>query len=183
MKKQLISLFLILYLAAPALAVNKIYVESETAVTFADGAQTPTVTITFSALATLTGRVSAQYDRGAGSLAPCFRWRATAQLTGTNVVGQTIEYYLATSNGTNIDGEVGTADAALASVNVLPALKYLGSVPVVQTTTNTNTTGSGVYCTSARYVSVVVWNASSLPFKTDTAVHKFSLIPFAPEVQ
>jgi hypothetical protein len=183
MKRWLSSLVLVLLLAGPALAVNKIYVDPETAITFGDSAQTPTVTITLSALASAAGRVSAQLDRGATARAMCYRWEGTFQLTGTNVVGATIDLYLATSNGSHVDGEVGTADAALSSVNKLLNLRFMGSVIVDQTTTNTDMTGSGTYCTSARYFSLVVYDNTTLPLKTDTATSHVTLTPIPMEIQ
>lgn len=183
LRKFLSSVLVVLVLVAPALGANKLYVTPETVITFADSAQTPTATITLSALATVTGRVSAQHDRGAGAHAMCYLWFATFQLTGTNVVGSTIDLYLALSDGTNVDGSVGTADAALASVNNLLALRFIGSLPVYQTTTNTAMNTSGFYCTAARYMSLVVYNATTLPLKTDTGVHKVSFFPMPMEIQ
>lgn len=183
LRSRFLALLLCLCLAVPVWAENDLYVSPETAITFADSAQTPTRNLTLSALATVTGRVSAQHDRGASPFAPCYLWRATFQLTGTNVVGATIELYLATSDGTNVDGQVGTADAALSSVNKLSNLRFIGSVVVDQTTTNTSMTGSGTYCTMARYFSVVVYNATTLPLKTDTAVNMVSMTPIPMSVQ
>lgn len=178
----LLTLFLV---ATPsAWAVNKIYVNPETAITFGDSAQSPSATITLANLATVTGRVSAQYDRGAGAHATCYAWRFTSSLTGTNVVGATIDVYMATSDGTNTDGQVATTDTALASSNVLPALQRLGSLIVTQTTTNTNMTSSGdFYCTSSRYLSLVIYNATTLSMQNSTSVHKFVLTPVPLEIQ
>lgn len=161
---------------------NKIYVNPETAITFADSAQSPSAIITFSALASGAGRISAQYDRGASARAAWYKWRFTCQLTGTNVVGAVIDLFLATSDGTNIDGEVGTSDAALTTDkrrNLLP----IGSLTVDQTTSNTTMTASGLLYVPDRYLSLGVWNGTTLAFKTDTAVHKFSLTPMPPEIQ
>ena len=181
--RRLVGLvWVVLLLAVPAWAVNKIYVNPETAITFADSAQSPSATLTFSALASGAGRISAQFDRGAGAIAMCYVWRATNSLSGTNVVGAAIEYFLATSDGTNIDGQVGTSDAALAS-DKRNNLKFLGLLIVDQTTTNTNMTASGTVCTSSRYLSIGVWNATTLAFQTSTSAHKFSLTPIPMEIQ
>jgi len=55
---------------------------------------------------------------------------------------------------------------------------------VDQTTTNTTMGAafSNIQIDEA-YFSVCVWNASSLPFKTDTAVHGIVMTPMDIEVQ
>jgi hypothetical protein len=164
---------------------NKIYVNRETAITFADSAQTPTVSITLANLATVTGRYSPQHDRGASAHAAMYKWRFTSQLTGTNVVGAEIELYLITANGTgvaNIDGGLGTTDAALAT-DKRRNLKYIGSLVVDQTTTNTTMTASGYVFIPSRYISLGVWNATTLSMRNDTSVHTFTLTPAPWEVQ
>jgi hypothetical protein len=167
---------------ASVAATSKQYVNEESAITFADSAQTPSYTFTLSALAGGAGRISARGDRGASAHAQDYKWRCTVQLTGTNVVSTTIEWYLSSSDGTNPDGQIGTADAALTTDkrnNLIP----LGVTVVDQTTTNTNITASGSVRVSDRYVSFGVWNATALPFKTDTAVHGCKLTPIPAEMQ
>ena len=171
-------------LALPAWGANKIYVTPESAITFGDSAQSPSATITLANLATVTGRVSAQFDRGTGAHAACYAWRFTSSLSGTNVVGATIDLYIATSDGTNTDGQVSTSDSALAGSNVLLALQRLGSLAVTQTTTNTNMTSSGdFFCTASRFLSLVVYNATTLSMQNSTSVHKFVLTPVPLEIQ
>lgn len=161
---------------------SKIYTALETTLTFADSAQTPSATLTLTALASLAGRVSARFDRGAGSHASLYWWQLNCALTGTNVVGDTVEVYAFESDGTNVDGQIGTADAALASAKRNNA-KYLGILQVDQTTSNTLMTVSGTIFLVQRYISIGVWNASSLPFQTSTAVHSVKLTPAPFEAQ
>ena len=168
------------------MATSKQYINPESAITFADSAQTPTVTITLTALQTVTGRVSAQYDRGASARAAHFKWTFTTQLNGTNIVGAEVQLYIARGDGTaagQIDGNVGTTDAALASANKVNNLQYLGSLIVDQTTTNTTMTVSGYCFIPSRYISLVVYNATTLPLTTSTSVHTFTLIPTPFEMQ
>jgi hypothetical protein len=155
-----------------------VYVLLETPILFADSAQTPNVQFTLSALASLAGRVSAQYDRGAAAHAGWYEWRFSCQLTGTNVVGAAVELYIATSDGAAMDGQVGTVDAALAT-DKRNNLRPMGTLVVDQVTTNVTMTASGEIYLPQRYLSVAVWNATTLPFKTDTAVHRLTLTPFA----
>ena len=162
---------------------NKIYTARETAITFADSAQTPSYTITLSALANGAGRISAQADRGAGSTASWYRWRATIQQATAGTVGNTFEIYVSTSDGTNPDGNEGVADAALSAENKLKNMRLIGIVIADLTTTNTNITASGDCWIPTRYFSVVVWNRLGVALKTDTAVHSVKLTPIPDEVQ
>ena len=161
---------------------NKVYLALETPILFADSAQVEDATMQLSALATNTGRLSARYDRGAGSGARLYEWRFRCQLTGTNIIGAAIELYAFTSDGTAADGGLGTADAALATDKRANG-KPLGILVVDQTTTNTTMVASGVVLLVQRYVSIGLWNATTLPLRTDTSVHGVTLTPFSWEVQ
>ena len=165
-------------------APSKQYVNRETDLIFADAAQSPNGgTFTLSSLASGAGQYSARLDRGTASHAWCYRWQLTFQLTGTpNIVQQIVELWFASSDGINTDGELGSTTAALAS-DKRNNLLLLGNVLVDQTTTNTNMTGSGWFCHPSRYLQFGVWNGSTLPFKTDTTVHKLKITPFSLENQ
>ena len=162
---------------------NKIYNAIETAIVFADSAQTPDANLTLSALASGAGRVSARYDRGAGSKAGVYKWRATFQMGTAGVVGQAIDLYLSSSDGTNPDGEEGTTDAALGSADSLKNMIHIGSVTVDTTSTNTDITASGMCVIPDRYFSPVVDNNTDDALRTDTSVHSVSFTPVPLEVQ
>jgi len=185
MKKVLISfLVFVLATASVAYAANKILVAKGTPLLFADGAQAEDVTITLSALAAGAGRCSARYTK-AGANAKSQRWemRPHLQLTGTNVVNEVVEFYISTSDGATAQGAIATTDAALAT-DKRKNLTPVGNLVVDQTTTNTTMGAafSNIQIDEA-YFSVCVWNASSLPFKTDTAVHGIVMTPMDIEVQ
>jgi hypothetical protein len=185
MKKLLISLFLLFLSCEAAFAVaSKQYTTPETVILFADAAQTSTnkALLTLTALAAGVGRVSAQYDRSAAAHAGWYKWRCWASLNGTPTVGNTIEYYLVTSDGTRIDGEVGTADAAL-TVEKRRNLQPPMILQVDQTTTNITMTTSTLVYVPDRYISIAVWNSSGLPFETSTTKHGCNLIPMPLEQQ
>ena len=162
---------------------DKVYINPETSLLFADTAQAEDYALTLSALAAGAGRISAQADFGAASHSEWFTWRATFQMATAGVVGETIDIYLSTSNGTNPDGEEGVADAALGSTDSLRNMHYIGSVVVDTTTINTDISASGVCRIPTRYASVVVHNNTADALKTDTAVHGVVLTPIPPEVQ
>jgi hypothetical protein len=151
---------------------------------FADAAQTPAAAWTLSNRTSGTGRVSARYDKGPGAQPAWYEVRCWISLSGTpNVVGSTIEYYLSTSDGTHSDGEIGTADAALAS-DTRRALTPVGVLTIYQTTTNTTMTASfrNIYIPS-RYFSLAMWNATGLPTETNTNKHGCTATPTSPQMQ
>lgn len=159
-----------------------------TPITFGDSGQTPAgggtlVVLTLSNRTSGTGRISAQADLGAGAHASLFELRCRVSLTGTHVLGQPLEFYVATSDGTNPDGEVGTADAALSS-DQRRVLTFVGILPVYQTTSNTTMTASfrNVYLPQ-RYVQVGLWNGTALPTETSTTKHRCVLTPTPLQMQ
>ena len=164
------------------------YVLPGTELVFADSAQTPTVTWTLSNRAAGTGQVSARYDKNAlasatGAMPALWDMRCRLSLTGTNVVGATIEFYVATSDGTNPDAQVGTADAAITS-DQRRALLLVGVLPVYQTASNTTMTVSfhNIFIPT-RYFSLAMWNATGLPTETSTAKHRCTMVPVSPQMQ
>ena len=169
--------------AGTAWALNKILVAKGTPLLFADSAQTEDVTMTLSALASGAGRCSARYQKTGGNV-KSNRWemRPHIQLTGTNVVGETVEFYVATSDGTSAQGTVATTDAALAT-DKRKNLTFAGVLVVDQTTTNTTMITSFPVVIEEAYFSVCVWNGSTLPLKTDTAIHGIVMTPMDVEVQ
>lgn len=164
---------------------NKIYINPETPIIFADTAHaSEDYIITLSALAADGVRVSAQGDLGAAPRSEWYTWRAFIDGFNTApVVGETVDFYLASSDtsgaGTE-DGDVGVADAAGATAD-LPNLLYLGSATVQTTTTTDELIASGIVRIAARYVSVVVHNNTADALETST--HSFTLTGTPPEVQ
>lgn len=193
MKRKLVSLALVMVLCwAPWVwAYNKQYLLPDTtnAKTFADSAQSPTGgTFTLSALASGAGRISARYDKDAikdstsGAMPYLFELRCHVQLTGTNIVGAQVEFYIAESDGSNPDGEIGTSDAAL-TTDKRRNLKLAGILNVDQTTTNTTMSAAWKIEIRQRYYSVGIWNATTLPLRTDTSVHGCKVTPMTPQMQ
>lgn len=156
----------------------------ETSLVFADSAQSPNGgDLTLSALAAGAGRISDEFDRGANSKPADYVWRATFQMATAGVIGQSLNIYLVTSDGTNADGEEGTVDAALSAEDKLLNMTPIGAVKVDTTSTNTDITASGVFKIKSRYFSIVVFNNTDDALKTDTAVHSVTVTPRPPENQ
>lgn len=164
------------------MATSLLYTLRETAILFADTAQAEDATLTLSALASGAGRRSARFDRGAGAIASLYEWRLNWSLTGTNVLLAAAEIWIFTSDGTTADGNIGTTDAALTS-GERNAGKLAGLALVTQTTTNTVMSSSGYIWVPSRYITMGVWNATTLPFQTSTTLHQLYLTPVPDQAQ
>jgi hypothetical protein len=160
---------------------NKIYRAIETAVVFRDSGGD--VAMTLQNLAAGAGRVSAQRDRGAGSLAQLHEITAVFQMETAGVVGEAIEVYLFESDGTYLDGSVGTSDAALTTDKRRNGM-LVGAVIVDTTSTATNIVArfKDVPITS-RYYSVGVWNATADNLEDTANASRIIVTPMPPELQ
>ncbi len=158
---------------------SKVYIARETPVVWSDsGADELLGLINLSAGA---GRVGARHDFGTGSKAGDFSWRFTCQFETEPIVGETVDIYLATSDGTEEDGQVGTADAALAAEDKLKNLHYIGSLVVDVATVDIDFTASGVTFIPTRYVSPVIFNNTgddALQNTSNTGEFTLTGIPF-----
>lgn len=162
---------------------NLIYATRETGIVFADSAQTPDATITLSGLGADAARISARYDLGAADKSRLYDWRATFQMNTAPVVGETIDFYLSTSDGTDPDGQSGTSDAGVSSTNKLLNMHYIGSLVIDTTSDTTDITGSGQCVITSRYISLVVHNNTADGIKASTSANSFVLTPVPDEIQ
>lgn len=160
---------------------NKVYRATETAIVFKDSGGD--VAITLANLGFGAGRVSARYDRGAGSKAARHMVRATVQFESAPVVGEVVELWLFQSDGTDADGTVGTADAALTSVKRYNGT-LIGAIYVETTSTATDITASFMIDIYERYYSIGVWNASAGDnLKNTSNANHISVTPMPDEIQ
>lgn len=160
---------------------NKVYVAQETPVTFRDSGGD--VVLTLQNLGFGAGRVSARYDRNTGSKPARHKVRATFQFETAPIAGETLELYIFESDGTSVDGNVGTSDAALTSANRNNGT-FVGAVVVPSTATATDITASFTVYIYSRYYSVGVWNASAGDNLKNTANVSFvTVTPIPDEVQ
>lgn len=162
---------------------NKVYRALETAISFRDSGGDATLTL--QNLAFGVGRVSARYDQGSGSKPRRWTWRGVFQFETAPLVGELVEIYLFTSDGTYADGVVGTADAALTSDQRRNG-RYLGAVVVDKTSVTTDIVGSGAesFEINDRYFSIGVWNGSAGDNLENTAnASRVILTPVPDEIQ
>lgn len=159
---------------------NKVYTAPETAVVFQESGGN--VVITLLNMLTGVGRVSARYDKGTGSQPSWWHWAATFQLDTTPVVGELINLYVALSDGTLEDGDVGTADAAILEP-VLANLHFIGSVVVQVATATVDFRASGFIYIPTRYFSIAVFNKTADSLENTANVNTISMTPIPDEIQ
>jgi len=157
---------------------NLIYRALETALTFKDSGGDAVITL--ANLGFGAGRVSARYDRGSGSKARLFHWRAVVQFESAPIVGELVEIYLFESDGTYMDGTLGTSDAALGSDKRRNG-KLIGVVVADTTSTATDIVASGMCMVNDRYISVGVWNGSAGDNLKNTANANVVILTPAPD--
>ena len=160
---------------------NEILIKEKTTLTF-DTTTTPALTLT--SLGSAAGRVSAIKDLGAATYPRRYVWRLKTKFASAPAEGRVIEVYIAYSNdasGTIQDGAVGTANAALSSVNQRFMCQLVGHAYCRNVTTALYT--SGVFEIRGRYISVVVYNDTDQALSGTAGDHKIELMPIAEEVQ
>jgi hypothetical protein len=160
---------------------NLIYRAVETTLSFRDSGGDAVLTL--QNLSAGAGRVSARYDRSTGSKPRLYEWRAVMQFNTAAVVGELVEIYLFESDGTYMDGTLGSSDAALGSDKRKNG-KLIGVVVVDTTSTATDIVASGMCVINARYFSVGVWNGSAAdPLQNTSNASRVNLTPVPDEVQ
>ena len=90
--------------------------------------------------------------------------------------------YVVRSDGTYADGALGTTTASLAT-DKRRNLLFAGLALVDQTSTNVVMTARGYVWVPSRYISMALWNATTLNFQTSTTLHQLYLIPVPDEMQ
>ena len=164
---------------------NKVYRAVETAITFRDstGDRVLTLNNLDAVGGTNPGRISAQYDRGAGSLAQLHEITGVFQMETAGVIGEAIEVYIFESDGTYMDGTLGTSDAALTADKRRNGM-LIGAVIVDTTETATDIVArfKDVPITS-RYYSIGVYNATADNLKATANASRVIVTPMPPELQ
>ena len=179
---------------------NKIYRAVETCVEFSDpmpsGSPSPSPTesetdlgcdqvdLSLANLGANSGRISAQYDRGPGSQPVRHKVRGRFVWQTAPAQDETVEIYIAESDGNDEDGDVGVSDAAISDKNTLKNLKIVGPVTAESATANKVFTASFITNIYARYYSVGVWNQSAADnLRNVRRRNKVIVTPMPPEIQ
>ena len=159
---------------------NLIYQKQETAVTWQSSGGTEAFTPT--SLGAAAGRQGAHHDFGTASVARKFAWRARIVPGGTRVVGEFVQVWLKTSDGTNPDNDDGTGDIAVSSSDKLRNLLYLGTIQIDENAA-VQMVVSGVVEILHRYAAPIFWNATANTLSATATDYGFSLTPVPDEIQ
>lgn len=159
---------------------NLIYQVIQTTVTWLASGGTEAFTPT--SLATAAGRQGAHHDFGTAAAARRFAWRAWIKPGGTRVVGEIVEIYLKTSDGSHPDNDDGTGDIAVSAIDKLRNLTLLGVIEIDENAA-AEMTASGVVELLHRYGAPVFWNRTANTLSATAADFGFSMAPVPDEVQ
>lgn len=155
---------------------SKAYFLPETPIDFSSAGD---VTFTPTSLAAGSIRESAQHDFGTTARAYAFNWRAHTVVGTGLLLGETIDIYAKTSDGTDVDNDEGTTDATRTNTDKLKNLHYIGSIVVDEAVVTTKHVASGSTQLTQRYFQVVWHNTSTGALSATAGDHGFSLEPFS----
>ena len=156
---------------------NKVLMQEETPIVWA--ASGGDYALTLSSVSAGAVRVGQQGDLGAVPRSRWYKWRYVNDSFGSApTVGQTVDVYWASGNGTYTDGNVGTSDAAGSTV-ALPNLLRLGSATVQTTSTTDDVIISGIVELADQYGAPVIDNNTSVTITGG----RFELTPVPDEIQ
>ena len=159
---------------------NEIYTVFGTPVTFKSSGGT--VAFTPTGVATVDGHKSALWTVGTTPQPVEFAWRAKTKWQNTPILGEALNIYIATSDGTIIDGTTTAADAAFTDIDALPNMLYVGSLIADMVTTD-SVQASGVFRMHALEGVLVWWNTGSECLSATGGDHEFIATPIYPQGQ
>ena len=145
-----------------------------------DGATGADYAFSVEGLTNGAGRVSAQIDWGAAPRPALYEWSCEVQWQATPTQGAVLELYVAgapDADATQIDGDVGNADAALGDVDMRRNLRYIGCVVSENATASEVSVASGTFEFTQRYMSIVAYNAAGATVNATDSNFRFDIIP------
>lgn len=159
---------------------SKVYQHDEAAVTWLSTGGTELFTAT--SLGAAAGRQGALHDFGTAARAQRFAWRAWLVPGATRVVGEIVEIYLKTSDGTSPDNDDGTGDIAVSAADKRRNLAMIGAIQIDENAA-VRMVASGIIEVGARYAGPVFWNATANALSATAGDFGFSLTPIPDELQ
>jgi hypothetical protein len=161
---------------------RKIYRAMQTAISFQDSGGS--YVLTLQNLATNSGRLSAQVDRGAGSKPTRYKWRGIIQWANNPALVDRAEILLGESEGVFApDANKGTTDIAISEGDATN-LQRIGLVRAQAVAGSVNNISSGVVTIIDRYIQIGVFNRSTTVTLLNTVnTSKIILIPIPDEIQ
>jgi len=131
-------------------------------------------------VANAAGGVSAQIDLGAAPRPFKFSWSCEVQWQATPTQGGVLELYIAgapDADATQIDGDIGNADAALSDVDMRRNLRAIGVVVSENATASEVCVASGVFEHYDRYISLAGYNGAGSAINATDSNFRFNLVP------
>jgi hypothetical protein len=126
-------------------------------------------------IATGAGRVSAQFDRGAGALATVLKWEATFKAGSAVTIGLPVRVYAYCSESASSAADLA-ADGGVSVETLLSNFTVLGEIIA-----NANSVGpfyaTGKAWLEGRYCVVGLWNASGQTLTNVNGDNKITLTP------
>ena len=159
---------------------NETFIDNGTAL-LVNGEAGADVAWSVEGLTNANGRVSAQIDLGAAPRAFMFKWSCEVQFQATPTQGAGLELYKASApdaDATQIDGDVGSSDAALGDVDMRRNLKSIGYVVSENAAASEVCVASGMFEHYERYLTLVAYNASGATVNATDSAFRFNLVPF-----
>lgn len=161
---------------------QKTYGVTESGLTWASSGGDELLTCT--SLGAAAGRQGAMHDFALGTAkAIVGRWRFYWQQQGPPVVGEGVQVYWKSGDGTHYDNDDGTGDIVVSSINKLKNLKLLDVGLVDQATADIEFSVSGILVITEEEGGPVIWNATADLFTATALEHKFTWTPIVNELQ
>lgn len=138
------------------------------------------VALSMEGVASAAGRVSAQIDWGAAPRPAIYEWSCEVQWQATPTQGGMLELYVAGApdgDSTQIDGDVGTTDAALGDVDMRRNLRYIGCVVSENAAASEICVASGTFEFTQRYMSIVGYNGGGSTINATDSNFRFNIVP------
>ena len=161
--------------------VAKALQHDETAITWLSSTGDNVITLT--SVAAAAGRQGALDDFGTAARAREYAWRAWIKFATAPVVGERIDIYWKSSDGTSPDNDDGTGDAAVSAEDKLKNLEYLGSIIVDEASATPLFVASGFFEIPHRHGAPVFWNATADALSSTALDHGFKITPVPMESQ
>lgn len=166
------------------------YIDVGSTIFWGDSAQTPTYTMTLTALATVAARVGARADLGAWPRPATYRWYMEAEWTSAPTIDGLLELYFAgwdnDTGPANPQAQIPATDtgyaAAAAGLSKRKNMLFAGGV-TIETSAVGPFSSSGLIVLPWRYVSPLIYNGGSVALATSTSKNFLRITPVYPEQQ
>lgn len=162
---------------------NAVYTKAGTSVQWTDS--TGDLAMTLQNLAAGAGRQGAQKDWGVLTTAreTLYHFRLLVQFETAPVVGEQVELYWKSGDGTDYDNDDGTGDIALSSTDKLKNLNLLGILIVDEAAADVDMSIQGYFRDLNQYGMPVVYNNTADNLQNTANVGFVTVTPVFEEIQ